>query len=231
MQDTEPAEDPDPTDYSGESPSPAHDAELAVLCDFFQERGITRVVVRYDGTGDSGSVEDVEYEPGDASFPPEFEKALRAAAENYFPDGYANGEGGYGSLTLYPHLGLAELEHFDRYTDSENMDVRPAPLPEPLSQRLTQLGITSVSANFDGYGDSGQIEELETEPTSVAIDEGLGAELENFLLDQLHGGWEINDGSFGHFTVNVPDGIVEVDGNWRVEKQSEAQVTRWRWRK
>jgi hypothetical protein len=158
------------------------------------------------------------------------EDRLCAVAEAYCPDGYANNEGGYGSLTLYPAHGLAELEHYDRYEDTEEMDAAVAALPAGLRQGLSRRGVRTVMALFDGYGDSGQLDELTVAPDNVELNTALKDKLEAFLLGQLPGGWEINEGSFGSFTVEVATGRVVLDGSWRTEEESEARVTRWRWR-
>src|SRR4051812_30175338 len=144
MIDDESEDTPDPHDFTDPSPDPAHDADLAALCDALQGSGVTRVVIHYEGSGDSGSVEEIESEPETVSLPRSLEDRLRDVAEGYCPDGYENNEGGYGALIVYPALGLAELEHRDRYEDAEEMDARAATLPEEIRLRLSRLGITRV---------------------------------------------------------------------------------------
>src|SRR5438045_1072944 len=101
MSEDESESTPDPQDFTDPSPDPAIDTDLTVLCDALQEHGVTRVVVRYEGSGDSGGVEEVEYVPGDVSLPRWVEDKLRDVAEGYCPDGYEDNEGGYGTLTVY----------------------------------------------------------------------------------------------------------------------------------
>jgi hypothetical protein len=202
---------PDPDVFTDPSPSPTHDVDLASLCSVLHDRGIVCVVVRYAGSGDSGAVEEVEYVPENASVPPWIDDRLRDAAEHYCPDGYENNDGGYGSLTLFPADGLAELEHRDWYVDSEALSVRPARLPKRLRRQLLDLGIVGVTADFDGYGDSGQLEWFQVEPESVVLGAELEAKLEGFLLNRLPGGWEINEGTYGSFTIVLPEGVVTVE--------------------
>jgi hypothetical protein len=221
---------PDPQEFTDPSPDPDGDGDLAVLCDLLQERGVTRVDVCYQGGGDEETVEDVEFEPADAFLPDWVEGRLRDVAAGYWPDGYAAGDGGHGTLTVYPYDGLAELRHHDRYEDVESLDVRAAPLPRGLRRRLARLGVRRVVARFDGYGDSGQLGEFAVEPGAAELDAALEEELADFLLEQLPGGWEINEGSFGEFAVDVGSGRVAADASWRVEKDAEPEVTRWRWR-
>jgi hypothetical protein len=227
----ETADVPGPDEFADDSPNLAGDADLAVLGDALQEQGVTRVVIRYEGSGDSGGVDAVEVEPEEVSLARWVEGQLRKVAEGYCPDGCANDDGGYGNLTVYPALGLAALEHCDRYEDTEAMNVTAAPLPEGLRQRLGQLSVRQVTAHFDGYGDSGQIEHFEVEPENVALDDALQWELEAFLLAHLPGGWEINAGSFGDFTVEVASGSVAVEATTRIDQDADPQVARWTWRK
>ena len=140
-------------------------------------------------------------------------------------------DGGCGTLTLYPAEGRAELEHRDWYQDAVALDTKPAQLPRGLLRRQTGLGVRSLTAEFDGYGDSGQIENWSVEPESLTLDTELEGKLEAFLLDRLPGGWEINEGAYGSFTIVLPEGRVLVEASSRVDKASDAQLTRWRWRK
>jgi hypothetical protein len=228
---TETPDVPDPRDFTDASPAPGRDADLAAVCGALQGLGVTRAVVHYDGCGDSGCIEEVAYRPGGVAVPRRLEGRLRDVAEGYCPDGYATGDGGDGSLTVYPALGVAELEHCDRYEDAVAADVPAAPLPDALRRRLTGRGITRVTARFDGCGDSGQVEELTAEPDPAALDDPLAQALEDFLLGLLPGGWEINEGGYGELAVDVATGRAEADAYWRVAKDSETRVTRWRWRR
>jgi hypothetical protein len=229
MTDNAPQDFPDPPAVADASPNPADDTHLAVVGDALEEHGITQVVIHYDGSGDSGSVGEVDYTPADKSLPDWIDAKLRALAEGYCPEGYENNEGGYGTLTLNVLDGLAELEHHDRYEDAEDLDVPTVPLPQELQQRLTQLGVTAITAHFDGFGDSGQIDQMTVEPDSVTLDPGLSDALDDFLVEQLPGGWEINEGSFGDFQVDVANGQVTAEAFSRVAEEAH-HISRWRWR-
>src|SRR5262245_2756703 len=108
---------PDPDDFTDASPNPATDTDLAILGDLLEECGVRRVVVRYEGSGDEGSVAEVEFDPPEAKtrLPDWVEDKLRDVAEDYCPEGYENNDGGFGTLTVYPGPGLAEREHNDSY--------------------------------------------------------------------------------------------------------------------
>ena len=84
---------------------------------------------------------------------------------------------------------------------------------------------------FDSYDDSGQIDTFTVEPDSASIDDDLWSKLDEFLMAQLPGGWEDNDGAFGEFKVDVASGAVEVTATRRIEAEADAKHTRWKWRR
>jgi len=105
---------------------------------------------------------------------------------------------------------------------------------------LTAAGITSVSAEFNGEGDSGQIDDILAYADENRIDfpstkiklhsadwgqRELGVKefslydaIEDLCygyLEQTHGGWENNDGAYGEFTFHVADSRIELEFNGR----------------
>ena len=95
---------------------------------------------------------------------------------------------------------------------------------EAIFDALGKLGIERIEISFDGYGDSGQIdnvavtggsENLTGEVTVVRApwngpDEAhkckLAEAVENLcyaLLEQEHAGWQDNDGAYGTFVFDV----------------------------
>ena len=105
--------------------------------------------------------------------------------------------------------------------------------------------ITAVTVTFDGYGDSGQIDdviayageaqaELPETPvmlehvswggavnasTSSSLKEAV-EELCYAYLAQQHGGWQDNDGAFGTFELDVSQRTVELEFNGRFSDYS-----------
>jgi hypothetical protein len=105
---------------------------------------------------------------------------------------------------------------------------------------LAAAGVTHVIVSFDGYGDSGQIEDIEakahdeavklpsgdvliahaapgaSEPDlrSVPIAEAI-EQIVYDLLDETHRGWEDNDGAYGDFTFDVTARSITLDYNER----------------
>ncbi|HTR34988.1 MAG TPA: hypothetical protein VMH80_03750 [Bryobacteraceae bacterium] len=105
---------------------------------------------------------------------------------------------------------------------------------------LADSGITTVTVNFNGEGDSGQIEDVSAlsdgvtvpvpdtqvdvrsvmwgsdapETTRTPLYDAIEALCYDFL-SETHGGWENNDGAFGDFTFGVKDRSIALDFNAR----------------
>lgn len=109
-----------------------------------------------------------------------------------------------------------------------------------LFDALCAAGITGVTVNFNGEGDSGQIEDINASangnPAQLPdvqlsirqIEWGTGKqdshetairdaieELCYDFLEQEHGGWENNDGAFGEFTFDVAGRTITLEFNAR----------------
>jgi hypothetical protein len=106
---------------------------------------------------------------------------------------------------------------------------------QALFDALAAAGITSVTIEFNGYGDEGQIEDtqyfIDENETTPAIDtllfvrQGIGSapeaepiELEDAMDELLYDllsthycGWQDNEGSYGEFTFNIPARTVDLD--------------------
>jgi hypothetical protein len=105
---------------------------------------------------------------------------------------------------------------------------------------LAAGAITLVLVQFDGIGDSGQIEDITAMrgDASVPLPEAtvkihtaewgavdpvikelpLAEAIETLCYDFLedkHAGWEINDGSFGEFQIDVTERTVDLEFNGR----------------
>lgn len=107
---------------------------------------------------------------------------------------------------------------------------------------LASVGIVTVLVNFDGYGDSGQIESVTAigpdgemvlpeigisyaSPGDITEDDpvnrkqiSLAEAIETLCYDLLrstHAGWENNDGAFGDFAFDVPTRTISLDHNDR----------------
>ncbi len=109
-----------------------------------------------------------------------------------------------------------------------------------LFNALTASGITQVVVSFDGYGDSGQIEDIsysngdgsitmpeckidilgtiwpEPEPRQSSISVASAIEtLAYSVLEYTHCGWENNDGAYGDIIFDVAERTITLDYNER----------------
>jgi hypothetical protein len=105
---------------------------------------------------------------------------------------------------------------------------------------LAAAGITHVFVEFDGAGDSGQIEGVSARADDKPIDlptttvnlhhapwnqPELSVEKTSLpeavqdlcygYLEQTHGGWENNDGAYGEFNLDVAERRITLDFNGR----------------
>lgn len=110
---------------------------------------------------------------------------------------------------------------------------------------LTEAGIRRVTVDYDGSGDSGQIENVEAWdasndripfPSGVKIQSAaenpdhplpahnLEAAVETLAWDylEIYSGWENNDGAFGTFVFDVPARTVTLEHN---ERYTEVNTT------
>ena len=138
---------------------------------------------------------------------------------------------------------LTKDREFTALTDS----IRPSN-KNALFDALAAAGITSVLVHFDGYGDSGQIEDIdavagdkprdlpaveieiahvnwghpEIDRSTCSVRDAIERLAYDFL-EQTHGGWENNEGAFGDFTFDVADRSIKLDYNERIETSALTQ--------
>ena len=117
-----------------------------------------------------------------------------------------------------------------------------------LFEALATAGVTLVVVSFDGYGDSGQIENVEVkagdtvvpmpectieiaeaawdqaEPnrTTISIAEVIERLVYDLLID-THCGWENNDGAYGDFIFDVAERTITLDYNERYTASDYSQ--------
>ena len=109
-----------------------------------------------------------------------------------------------------------------------------------LLNALALAGVTRVVVSFDGYGDSGQIENVEAQAGDDAVTmPGAAIEIAEVVWDQAepkrssisiaqaveslaydvlektHCGWENNDGAYGDIVFDVEEETITLDYNER----------------
>lgn len=114
-----------------------------------------------------------------------------------------------------------------------------------LIRELRAAGVKQVVVEFDGYGDSGSIEGVTFKPNVENLEEREVADTTFEITDWVdgkpkkvkrnktirelvddvcygilgaeHGGWEINEGAFGEFSIDVTNDAISLEYNRRVE--------------
>ena len=143
--------------------------------------------------------------------------------------------------------GLADWETKRAAQDRLHAELQPFN-KAVLFDALAAAGVTLVVVSFDGYGDSGQIEnvELKSGDTIVAMPEStieiaeavwdqpepnrttisIANVIERLVYDLLtdtHCGWENNDGAYGDFTFDVAERTITLDYNERYTESEYSQ--------
>jgi len=109
-----------------------------------------------------------------------------------------------------------------------------------LLNALARAGVTHVIVTFDGYGDEGQIQNVEIRAgdddiampgAMIEIDEAVWGQVEPIrstlsiaaaieslsydVLERTHCGWENGDGAYGDVTFDVAEQSISLDYNDR----------------
>ena len=118
-----------------------------------------------------------------------------------------------------------------------------------LFDALEKAGVQLVTVHFDGAGDSGQIESIDalgTDSTPTELPEGMieirsplgdgsGVQTETMpvrdaierlaydFLEEIHDGWENEDGAYGEFAFDVADRAIRLEYNERVMTTSYSE--------
>lgn len=109
-----------------------------------------------------------------------------------------------------------------------------------LFSALERAGVTKIVITFDGYGDSGQIEDVQAkagddditmpnamiefattvwgqpEPERSSVTVATAVESLTYdALERTHGGWENNDGAYGEFCFDATARCIHLEFNER----------------
>lgn len=136
------------------------------------------------------------------------------------------------------------LSTYRDYAAAQRRDAEAA--RATLMRALKAEGVTRVEVEFDGSGDSGSTEApvfspsvaknfvkkevpdtvfestdwSDGTPKKVKRNKTIGDLIDDVcygILGSEHGGWEINEGSFGRFMIWVEKGVVNLEYNQRIE--------------
>ena len=147
------------------------------------------------------------------------------------------------SPLIDPTSWLARDREFEKLCDSIRPENKAA-----VFDILAQAGVTSVEVTFDGYGDSGQIEDIAAKagdkdvalpvvnvevahanwgnPDIVRVTHPLPQAIEQLAYDFLretHAGWENNEGAYGDFYFDVAERTITLNYNERIETSEYTQ--------
>ena len=144
-------------------------------------------------------------------------------------------------LSTTPDSAASLFDWETKRAEHERRDAELRPVNKTaVFDALAAAGITIVVVAFDGYGDSGQIENVEAkagdeivalpsgqveiasavwdqaEPESTATTVHDAVERLVFdFLGMTHDGWENSDGAYGDFTFDVAERTITLDYNER----------------
>jgi len=83
-----------------------------------------------------------------------------------------------------------------------------------LLAQLRALGVTEVIAEYEGYGDSGNVEDVMVQPNDVELPDDLSTRVEDFAWSfsyEHHPGFENNEGGYGTLTWDVGKDSITLD--------------------
>jgi hypothetical protein len=135
-----------------------------------------------------------------------------------------------------------------RATQDRLHDALQPGIKNTLFGALAAASTTLVVVTFDGYGDSGQIENIEVKAGDTVVDMptgeieiatavwglaepnrskiSIGDAIERLAYDFLndtHCGWENNDGAYGNFTFDVAERTITLDYSERYTASDSTQ--------
>ena len=150
-------------------------------------------------------------------------------------------------LSIAPTLEAPVPDWETKRAEHERRDAELRPVNKTaVFDALAAAGITIVVVAFDGYGDSGQIENVEAkagedlvalpsvEVASAVWDQAepdrtamtVHDAIERLVLDCLgmtHDGWENSDGAYGDFTFDIAERTITLDYNERYMQSEYSQ--------
>ena len=93
---------------------------------------------------------------------------------------------------------FAQMLESQRRAAEQRVETRAALLTE-----LRALGVRSIEVQYEGYGDSGNVEDVVVSPDTITLTDALRSRVEDFGWDfayALSPGFENNEGGYGELT-------------------------------
>lgn len=196
---------------------------LAVLGAAMQKNGLTNLRLEYSGNGDDRdnfSILDKDKENAPVAID-EIIDAMEALVDTVV-EGYENGNGGSGELTITIEDGTieADWDHYDNTTDEcpEGVAI-PDETAEMIRNILPALGADTVTLEYNGGGDSmdGLNIGYSCKGTAVTVANKVDVltkrihdALEDLICDQVDGFWN-NEGGRGEMCIATDSEEAEWD--------------------
>ncbi len=82
-----------------------------------------------------------------------------------------------------------------------------------LLSELRALGVTDLTVQYEGYGDSGNVEDVVVTPDTITLTEEMRRRVEDFGWDfayALSPGFENNEGGYGELTWSIEADKIDV---------------------
>jgi hypothetical protein len=102
----------------------------------------------------------------------------------------------------------AQTLESQRRAAEQRVETRAALLSE-----LRTLGVTNIEVQYEGYGDSGNVEDVVVTPDTITLTEELRRRAEDFGWDfayALSPGFENNEGGYGELTWALETDMIDV---------------------
>jgi hypothetical protein len=118
-------------------------------------------------------------------------------------------------------------------SEAERQRENSRKLRDEILPQCAALGVANIEVAYSGYGDSGSIDGIQyRDPTGNRVDRAiiptsLVESLESCVYEFLPAGFEINDGSQGTVTIDVPRGTVTIEHqeNYTESRDSTREFT------
>ena len=102
----------------------------------------------------------------------------------------------------------AQMLDSQRHAAEQRVETRAALLTE-----LRALGVRSIEVQYEGYGDSGNVEDVVVAPDTVTLTDELRRRVEDFGWDfayALSPGFQNNEGGYGELTWSLEVDKIDV---------------------
>ena len=103
----------------------------------------------------------------------------------------------------------AQMLESQRRAAEQRVETRAALLTE-----LRALGVTGIDVQYEGYGDSGNVEDVLVTPDTITLTEEMRRRIEDFGWDfayALSPGFENNEGGYGTLTWDIAADSITLD--------------------